>query len=369
MGNAGVTEKSKSELVFEEGPIHVTTPAFHPGQPGCALRLHDGLVDRSYRRFPGSISHDLREAVVKHMSQRPGDRGPTIDADAVERDMMKHVEKRMANPFTDPNRLVWWNTWRPMQGDFAAMDGNEALLRVTDHCREALKCVGLPKLSVADLSPVMDFDLSSADPDTLTEAGQAFEALIRRANADRGEFSTASGNMFGIPFNICAIPLPWKKYPSGLVVDFETVFNLSVYNESPEAQEAFEGTWKVPEDGKKKIRVRPPIKFDFSLSLALKDGRTGLREMRGYDFSYDATREDCLTGGTIDDREGDVCPQSTGYLVAFNVYATHCLLTGQMDKYELVDRDASTIRGVKKISPNSPCPCGSGKKAKKCCYR
>ena len=31
------------------------------------------------------------------------------------------------------------------------------------------------------------------------------------------------------------------------------------------------------------------------------------------------------------------------------------------------DKDSKTVRGVKKIGRNAPCPCGSGKKYKHCC--
>jgi len=52
-------------------------------------------------------------------------------------------------------------------------------------------------------------------------------------------------------------------------------------------------------------------------------------------------------------------------LMAFPFHVLGAILRG--DAFTTVEADTETIRTEAKIGPNHPCPCGSGRKHKKCC--
>ena len=44
-------------------------------------------------------------------------------------------------------------------------------------------------------------------------------------------------------------------------------------------------------------------------------------------------------------------------------------MPSEAETLKIVDSSATRVRSGKKIYPNDPCPCGSGKKYKHCCGR
>ncbi len=97
----------------------------------------------------------------------------------------------------------------------------------------------------------------------------------------------------------------------------------------------------------------------------------GINEsLKGYENPIDTMEEDTRVKIEID-------PEKLYYnMVAakadwlYNLPAWDNILTEERRKELYKEQKASgTVRKAKKIFPNDPCPCGSGKKYKKCCGR
>lgn len=100
--------------------------------------------------------------------------------------------------------------------------------------------------------------------------------------------------------------------------------------------------------------------------------KENLREVLGmYEDLVDRTIEDCDAPESIDQKDAILEAWKQGH-ASEDLSDLDDVLKGKKKKHKASDepsvpKGTPVVNADKKIYPNDPCPCGSGKKYKKCC--